>query len=182
LGISPQVNEVLLPKQNELKTATQTIVHPNLNITVQFQPAAHPNEFLLRFQIDKKAIRDKEALHICLPFQLDNPTLTYGDQTLLNYPKDQLAGSNKEFICVADHLILEDKKFKITVFTPDCNLVELGAPIDEQQQRGAKVWTRKNQSISPLYLYVFNNYWHTNYKADQGGVFEVNVLVRVEEK
>jgi hypothetical protein len=36
LGISPQVNEVLLPKQNELKTATQTIVHPNLNITVQF--------------------------------------------------------------------------------------------------------------------------------------------------
>ncbi len=182
LGISPQVNEVLLPKQNELKKATQTIVHPNLNITVQFQPAAHPNEFLLRFQIDKKAIRDKEALHICLPFQLDNPTLTYGDQTLLNYPKDQLAGSNKEFICVADHLILEDKNFKITIFTPDCNLIELGAPIDEQQQRGAKVWTRENQSVSPLYLYVFNNYWHTNYKADQAGSFDVLVKVRVEEK
>jgi hypothetical protein len=182
LGIAPQVNEVLLPKQNERKKATQTIVHPNLNITVQFQPAAQPNEFVLRFQIDKKAIRDKEALHICLPFQLDNPTLTYGDQTLLDYPKDQLAGSNKEFICVADHLILEDKKFKITVFTPDCNLIELGAPIDEQQQLGAKVWKRENQSISPLYLYVFNNYWHTNYKADQSGAFEVNVRVRVEEK
>jgi hypothetical protein len=182
LGISPQVNEVLLPKQNELKKATQTIVHPNLNITVQFQSAANPNEFLLRFQIDKKAIRDKEALHICLPFQLDNPTLTYGDQTLLNYPKDQLAGSNKEFICVADHLVLEDKNLKITVFTPDCNLIELGAPIDEQQQRGAKVWTRENQSISPLYLYVFNNYWHTNYKADQAGSFEVLVKVRVEGK
>jgi hypothetical protein len=182
LGISPQVNEVLMSKQNELQKATQTIVHPNLNIIVQFQPAAQPNEFVLRFQIDKKAIRDKEALHICLPFQLDNPTLTYGDQTLLNYPADQLAGSNKEFICVADHLILEDKNLKITVFTPDCNLIELGAPIDEQQQRGAKVWKRENQSISPLYLYVFNNYWHTNYKADQGGVFEVNVLVRVEER
>ncbi len=182
LGISPQVNEVLLPKQNELKKATQTIVHPNLNITVQFQSAANPNEFLLRFQIDKKAIRDKEALHICLPFQLDNPTLTYGDQTLLNYPKDQLAGSNKEFICVSDHLVLEDKNLKITVFTPDCNLIELGAPIDEQQQRGAKVWTRENQSVSPLYLYVFNNYWHTNYKADQAGSFEVIVRVRVEEK
>ena len=182
LGISPQVNEVLLPKQNELKKATQTIVHPNLNITVQFQPAANPNEFLLRFQIDKKAIRDKEALHICLPFQLDNPTLTYGDQTLLNYPKDQIAGSNKEFICVADHLVLEDKNLKITVFTPDCNLIELGAPIDEQQQRGAKVWTRENQSVSPLYLYVFNNYWHTNYKADQAGSFDLLVRVRVEEK
>jgi hypothetical protein len=181
LGISPQVNEVLVPKQNELKKATQTIVHPNLNITVQFQPAVHPNEFLLRFEIDKKAIRDKEALHICLPFQLDNPTLTYGDQTLLNYPADQLAGSNKEFICVSDHLILEDKKLKITVFTPDCNLIEIGQPIDEQQQLGAKVWKRENQSVSPLYLYVFNNYWHTNYKADQAGTFSLMLRVRVEE-
>jgi alpha-mannosidase len=181
LGISPQVNEVLVPKQNELKKNTQTIVHPNLNITVQFQPAVHPNEFLLRFQIDKKAIRDKEALHICLPFQLDNPTLTYGDKTLLNYPEDQLAGSNKEFICVSDHLILQDKKLKITVFTPDCNLIEIGQPIDEQQQLGAKVWKRENQDVSKLYLYVFNNYWHTNYKADQAGTFSLMLRVRVEE-
>ncbi len=182
LGISPQVNEVLLNTQIDQKKGLQSIAHPNLNITVQFQPAAHPDEFYLRFRIDKKAIRDKEALHICLPFQLDNPTLTYGEETLLNYPADQLAGSNKEFICVSDHLILEDKKFKLTIFTPDCNLIELGSPIDEQQQAGAKVWKRDNQSVSPLYLYVFNNYWHTNYKAEQSGVFEVNVLVRVEEK
>jgi hypothetical protein len=117
-----------------------------------------------------------------LPFQLDNPTLTYGDQTLLNYPADQLAGSNKEFICVSDHLILQDKKLKITVFTPDCNLIEIGQPIDEQQQLGAKVWKRENQSVSPLYLYVFNNYWHTNYKADQAGTFSLMLRVRVEGK
>lgn len=182
LGISPQVNEVLSNTQINEKKGLQSITHPNLNITVQFQPAAHPDEFYLRFRIDKKAIRDKEALHICLPFQLDNPTLTYGEETLLNYPADQLAGSNKEFICVSDHLILEDNKIKLTVFLPDCNLIELGSPIDEQQQAGAKVWKRDNQSVSPLYLYVFNNYWHTNYKAEQGGVFEVNMLVRVEEK
>jgi hypothetical protein len=180
LGISPQVNEVLLPMQNELKKATQTIVHPNLKITLQFQPTAHPNEFILRFQIDKKAIRDKEALHICLPFQLDHPSLSYGEKTMLHYPADQLAGSNKEFICVSDHLILEDKRFKITIFTPDCNLIELGAPINEQQQRGAKVWSRENQSLSPLYLYVFNNYWHTNYKADQAGMIELQLRIRIE--
>ena len=153
-----------------------------MKVNIQYEPTSDPNEFHLRFRIDKKAIRDKEALHICLPFQLENPSLTYGEETLPNYPADQLAGSNKEFICVSDHLILEDKKFKITVFTPDCNLIELGGPIDEKQQAGAKVWKRENQSVSLLYLYVFNNYWHTNYKVDQCGVFEVNVLVRVEEK
>lgn len=136
----------------------------------------------MHYTIDKKAIREKEALHICLPFDLNNPTLTYGDQTQLCYPQDQLPGSNKEFICVPDHFILQDTTWRITVFTPDCNLIELGAPIDESQTAGAKVWKRAKQTLSPLYLYVFNNYWHTNYKADQSGVFEVKVLIRVEER
>ena len=182
LGISPQVNEVLLPKQNDIKKATQTIVHPNLNITVQFQSSANPNEFKLHYTIDKKAIRDKEALHICLPFNLQNPSLTYGNQTLIAFPQDQLPGSNKEFICVSDHLVLEDAKWRITIFTPDCNLIELGAPIDETQTAGAKVWKRQDQSASPLYLYVFNNFWHTNYKADQADFFDVDLLIRIEER
>ncbi len=182
LGIAPQVNEVLSNTQIDIHKGLQTIEHPNLKIDIQYEPTSDPNEFHLRFRIDKKAIRDKEALHICLPFQLDNPSLTYGEEILLNYPADQLAGSNKEFICVADHFILEDANWRVTVFTPDCNLIEIGSPIDEQQQVGAKVWKRDNQSVSPLYLYVFNNYWHTNYKADQGGTFDVNLLIRVEEK
>jgi alpha-mannosidase len=182
LGLAPQVNSIVKPTRTVQKANSQQFEHPNFKVRLEVWPSEAPNELILHYNIDKKAIRDKEALHICLPFELDNPTLTYGDQTLLNYPKDQLAGSNKEFICVADHLILEDKNLKITVFTPDCNLIELGAPINEQQQRGAKVWTRENQSVSPLYLYVFNNYWHTNYKADQAGSFNLLVRVRVEER
>jgi alpha-mannosidase len=182
LGLAPQVNSIVKSTRTDLKANSQQFEHQNLKVRLEVWPSEASNELILHYNIDKKAIRDKEALHICLPFQLDNPSLTYGEKTMLNYPADQLAGSNKEFVCVADHLILEDKKFKITVFTPDCNLIELGSPIDEQQQRGAKVWTRENQSISPLYLYVFNNYWHTNYKADQAGSFDVIVRVRVEEK
>jgi hypothetical protein len=182
LGIAPQLNAILRPAQTEQKTNRQNFEHPNLNVRLEVWPSAAPNELILHYTIDKIAICDKEALHICLPFQLDNPSLTYGEKTLLHYPADQLAGANKEFICVGDHFILQDKKFKITVFTPDCNLIEIGQPINETQQSGAKVWTRQSQDVSKLYLYVFNNYWHTNYKADQSGVFEVNVLVRVEER
>ena len=123
----------------------QTIEHPNLKVNIQYEPTSDPNEFHLRFRIDKKAIRDKEALHICLPFQLENPSLTYGEETLPNYPADQLAGSNKEFICVSDHLILEDKKFKITVFTPDCNLIELGSPLMKPKQLEQKSGSAKTK-------------------------------------
>lgn len=182
LGIAPQVNEVLLNTQIDKNKCLQTIEHPNLNVNIQYVPTSNSNEFILHYTIDKKAVREKEALHICLPFDLQNPTLTYGDQSFMNYAQQQLPGSNKEFICVPDYLVLEDERWRITIFTPDCNLIELGAPIDETQTAGAKVWKRENQAILPLYLYVFNNYWHTNYKADQSGVFEVNVLVRVEYK
>jgi alpha-mannosidase len=180
LGLAPQVNSIVKPMRTDHKANSQQFEHPNLKVRLEVWPSEAPNELILHYTIDKKAIRDKEALHICLPFNLVNPKFDYGEQTLINYPADQLAGSNKEFICVADHLVLEDKKFKITVFTPDCNLIELAAPVNEQQQRGAKVWTRENQSVSPLYLYVFNNYWHTNYKADQAGNFDLFVRVRVE--
>lgn len=182
LGIAPQRNEILAVQRNDAKKAIQTIEHPNLNISVQFQPTALSNEFILHYSIDKKAIREKEALHICLPFDLKKPTLSYGEQTLISYNLDQLQGSNKEFICVPDHLVIENTEWRITIFTPDCNLIELGAPIDETQQKGAKVWKRSPQNPSPLYLYVFNNYWHTNYKADQAGSFEFDIRIRVEER
>ncbi|MFM8595469.1 MAG: hypothetical protein ACKOBN_00060 [Flavobacteriales bacterium] len=182
LGISPQVNHVLKVVRYDSKKDIQYSSHSNLNISLQYFATENPNEFQLQFTIDKQAIREKEALHVCLPFDLNNPTLSYGEQTLISYNQDQLPGSNKEFICVPDHLVLEDAEWRITIFTPDCNLIELGAPIDESQQKGAKVWKRSPQNPAPLYLYVFNNYWHTNYKADQGGTFTVNLYLRVEKR
>jgi alpha-mannosidase len=182
LGIAPQKHELVPILKTEAKSQHQTFANAQLKAQLNIEIGDNPNELIFNYSIDKKAIREKEALHVCLPFALQNPTLSYGDATLLNYPEDQLPGSNKEFICVPEKFILEDARFKITIYTPDCNLIEIGQPINEQQQFGAKVWSRETQDVSKLYLYVFNNYWHTNYKADQGGHLEFSFRVKVEEK
>lgn len=182
LGIAPQLNKAVPLMQTESKKNKQSFANEQLQATLCIESGPEANELIFNYSIDKKAIREKEALHVYLPFALQNPTLSYGEKTLLNYPSDQLPGSNKEFICVPEKFILEDARFKITIYTPDCNLIEIGQPINEQQQFGAKVWARQNQDISKLYLYVFNNYWHTNYKADQGGHLEFSFQVKVEEK
>lgn len=182
LGIAPQKHELVPILKTEAKSQRQTFANAQLKAQLNIEIGDNPNELIFNYSIDKKAIREKEALHVCLPFALQNPTLSYGDATLLNYPEDQLPGSNKEFICVPEKFILEDARFKITIYTPDCNLIEIGQPINEQQQFGAKVWSRETQDVSKLYLYVFNNYWHTNYKADQGGHLEFSFRVKVEEK
>jgi hypothetical protein len=62
----------------------------------------------------------------------------------------------------------------------DLPLIEIGEPIDESQVMGAKVWKRESQNIEKLYLYAFNNYWHTNYKAEQGDepiIFDVEFWI-----
>lgn len=182
LGLSPQKNEGVPLLKTEVKNQRQTFANAQLNAQLNIEFGEKANELIFHYSIDKKAIREKEALHVCLPFALQNPKLSYGDETLLNYPDDQLPGSNKEFICVPERLILEDATLRITIFTPDCNLIEIGQPINEAQKAGAKVWSRESQDISKLYLYVFNNYWHTNYKADQSGHLEFSFRVLVEEK
>ena len=182
MGIAPQKNELVPLLKTEAKSQRQTFANAQLKAQLNIEIGDSPNELIFNYSIDKKAIREKEALHVYLPFALQNPTLSYGETTLLNYPGDQMPGSNKEFICVPEKFILEDARFKITIYTPDCNLIEIGQPINEQQQFGAKVWSRETQDVSKLYLYVFNNYWHTNYKADQGGHLEFSFRVLVEEK
>lgn len=132
--------------------------------------------FNARFRFDKTKEREKESLHIAFPFAIDNPQLVYGNaQQPLRYPQDHLAGSNKEFVCVEKELSLQWSKQKAVLSSPGFALWEIGSVIDESRVNGAKVWKREEQSTSTVFLYLLNNYWHTNYKADQEGIIEFAV-------
>jgi hypothetical protein len=128
----------------------------------------------------KNEVKEKEALHVALNFQNLNTQLIYNNG--LRYPDSQLPGSNKEFICVEDAVKLDYKDYEIQISSPDFALFEIGAPIDENQLNGAKVWKRENQNPSTLFLYVLNNYWHTNYKAYQKGYFNFSIDLEIKMK
>lgn len=63
------------------------------------------------------------------------------------------------------------------ISSPAIALYEVGSIIDESKTNGAKVWKKENLSPPSLFLYVFNNYWHTNYKAYQEGVMEFETVI-----
>lgn len=54
--------------------------------------------------------------------------------------------------------------------------------IDESKTNGVKTWSAAPRDPSLLFLYVLNNYWHTNFKAYQDGQveFEMELSVRKE--
>lgn len=121
--------------------------------------------------IDKKSIRDKESLHLALPFRLEAPEVRIGvGDTWISPEQGQIPGSNKDFFSVQRWLDVSAAGKGVTICSPQGALFEIGALVDEQPlHRGYKKWLDRSHSASTVFLYALNNYWHTNYKADQSG-------------
>jgi hypothetical protein len=116
-----------------------------------------------------------------MPFNFPESDIHYGNGShTLRYGKDQLPGSNVEFICVEDQLELRAvDSLRLIIRCPKVALFEVGALIDETKTNGAKTWKTSPQAQKPLFLYVLNNYWHTNYKARQSGRIEFELTLNV---
>ena len=119
--------------------------------------------------------KDKESLHLAVGTG-KNGAFTYGkDGTALDFQTSRLPGSNADFICTSNMFKLNYGKHTACVYSPQMNLVEVGNVVNEEQVYGAKVWKENTTDLSKMYLYLFNNYWHTNYKAYQDGYFSYQI-------
>jgi hypothetical protein len=151
------------------------------NLVVQYSWMKNTNRISVHVEFDKTETLEKESMHMAFPFQNANWQLSYGDkEKMLRYPLDQLPGSNKEFVCASQKIELNNGKRKISIQAPAFSLFEVGGIINEEKVNGAKVWTRSNASVNSVFLYVLNNYWHTNYKASQGGHISYDVYLDIE--
>jgi hypothetical protein len=121
--------------------------------------------------VDKKAIRDKEALHIAFPFAISSPEVKIGiGETYITPEKGAIPGSNKDFYSVQRWIDVSDASGGVTIVSPQGALWEVGKLINEEKTvNGFKKWETSGSSSSDIFLYAMNNYWHTNYKADQAG-------------
>jgi len=114
--------------------------------------------------IDKQSVRDKEGVHIAFPFAVPGGQLRYDVADGVVRPEaDQLAGACRNFFSVESWVDISNIDYGVTWATANAPLIEIGAITAEQP------WMKSIQPSSLIYSYVMNNYWHTNYKADQEG-------------
>jgi len=114
--------------------------------------------------IDKLAVRQKEGVHIAFPFSVPEAQLRYDVADGVVRPEaDQLAGACKNFFSVESWVDISNREYGVTWATANAPLVEIGEITAEQP------WMKSIKTSSSIYSYVMNNYWHTNYKADQEG-------------
>jgi alpha-mannosidase len=121
--------------------------------------------------INKKKVREKESIHIGFPFNIPQGVVrTDGGWEIVRPEIDQLPGSCKDYFSVQRWVDVSNKSRGITWTNQDAPLVEIGEMTNEAPNAdGQRVWRRLILPAQNIYSYVMNNYWHTNYKADQEG-------------
>ncbi len=121
--------------------------------------------------VDKEKVREKEGVHIAFPFAVPGGDVRVDVGWGLVRPEaDQIPGACRDFFGARNGVDISSRDFGVTWTPLDAPLVEVGAITDETPGDGERrSWLRTLSPSNLLFSYAMNNYWHTNYKADQEG-------------
>jgi len=121
--------------------------------------------------IDKDRIRTQEGVHLRFAPNVPNGVIRMDVPWGVIRPEvDQLPGACKNYFSVGRWIDVSNEQFGLTCATIDAPLAEVGAiRTDVANPFDPKVWVKKLDPTQTFYSYVMNNYWETNYKADNEG-------------
>jgi hypothetical protein len=134
----------------------------------------------IRDRLEKTLVREKESVHIAFPFLVPEGTVRLDVGWGFVRPGvDQIAGACRDYFCVPGAADVSNADHGVTLLCRDAPLIEVGAMTDESPvARGLRAWRAEVPPGRTLYSYAMNNYWHTNYRADQEGVTDLEYALR----
>jgi alpha-mannosidase len=132
------------------------------------------NEKKIEFveDVTKEEVISKEAVYFAFPFAMSHPQFQYEIQNgVVDPSKDMYPGAGHEWFSAQHWASVQQEGMSGTVMPLDTQLLTLG-----DINRGA--WpTEFGQRPGSIFAYAMNNYWHTNYRAAQGGDFHFRYIV-----
>lgn len=133
---------------------------------------AHKKKIEFIEQVEKKAVLSKEGVYFAFPFAMSHPEFRYEIQNgAVDPAHDMLPGAGLEWFSVQHWAEVAQDGVSAAVMPLDASMMTFG-----DIARG--VWpTRFGQREGTMFSYVMNNYWDTNYRAEQGGDFSFRYVV-----
>jgi alpha-mannosidase len=141
-----------------------------------------------QYWLDAPKTREKYGIHGALPFNIPNATVRIGiGDTCVTPESGRIPGSNNDFFCAQRWIDVSNDSMGVTIVCPQGAIWEIGEMVDERKVnpgRGTnpeyyKAWKTEAKSSSTIYLYALNNYWHTNFKADQEGPITFDLYLKM---
>lgn len=123
------------------------------------------------FVLDKEPVRSPEGVHIAFPFAVPEGQMRMELSWAIIQPEaDQLPGACKNYFTVQRWIDISNEQFGVLWGSWEAPLVELGTiRTDVPAPFRPEGWLTKLDPTQTILSYVMNNYWETNYKADQEG-------------
>lgn len=154
--------------QVELSSSTENT--PEIHTEIRVYKSEKKIELIE--EIDKKAELKKEAVYFAFPFAMTHPQFQYEIQNgAVDPAKDMYPGAGHEWFSIQHWISVQQDGVSATVMPLDAPLATFG-----DINRGE--WpTEFGQRPGNIFSYVMNNYWHTNYRAAQGGLFRFRYVI-----
>ena len=118
------------------------------------------------YSVQKSYTTAKEGVYFAFPTAVQSPEFAYATQQgWVDPAHDLLKGASLEWFSIQKWMAVHDSNMTVGIVPLDASLASFG-----DINRG--LWpTEFTPKTSTLFSYAMNNYWHTNYRAGQGGTF-----------
>jgi len=134
------------------------------NLTVEYRIYSVCKKIEIVYSLRKKAITDPEAVYVSFPFEVE------GGKVHLDVPGgaieagvDQIHGSSNDWFTVQNFANASNGDMQVVMCSQEIPLMQFGAINTGRYQAGATPQTTN------MYSWPMNNYWVTNFNADQMG-------------
>jgi alpha-mannosidase len=119
-----------------------------------------------RFKVHKDYTNDKEGVYFAFPVAVTNPAFQFAtQQDWVNPARDLMKGGSLEWFNIQQWMAVSDPSISVGIVPLDASLASFG-----DINRGK--WPGEfKPATGTIFSYAMNNYWHTNYRAGQGGDF-----------
>ncbi|MBP1629270.1 MAG: hypothetical protein H6Q15_163 [Bacteroidetes bacterium] len=120
----------------------------------------------LAYSLIKKSIIEPESFYIAMPFALDSSNIYFEVQGgLVKAGVDQIEGSSNDWNTVQNFASVRNNNEQIILVSNEIPLMQFGNINTGRYKKGAL------PESSHIYSWPMNNYWTTNFNAEQRGEF-----------
>lgn len=133
-------------------------------------------------RIHKTSVWDPENLYVSLPFSEGDNEEVFIDKTscFLRPGIDQLPGTNDRFYLLQNGVVFQGEKNSLVLSMKDTPLVTFGSLESSPVTLCPGNCPESNRL--PIYSWVMNNYWETNFNVNLAGFYEFNYSLKLLEK
>ncbi len=148
----------------KIKLRSSDFNTPGIDLTILLFNEQKKIEFI--YTIKKDYTTAKEGVYVAFPTAVSQPEFAYGiQQGWVDPAHGLLKGGSLEWFSIHKWMAVHDASMTVGIVPIDAPLASFG-----DINRG--LWPGEfHPKSSTLFSYVMNNYWHTNYRAGQGGTF-----------